>query len=301
VSERFRCALTSGQRGDDLAGTASTVRAYLLVEWSGAWGIDALRDSRLPDEAKRVLRSAPKLGVRVNLVRRHRAPARQDVTRVLAAYADPERPWLEAAELTSPAQVADLDLAALGAGRSPGLTPVAEPVFAVCTHGRHDACCAELGRPLAAALSEAQPDATWEVSHVGGDRFAGNLLVLPHGLYYGRVDPPAAVAIAAGHRSGHLDLDHLRGRSSYPMPVQAAEIALRRQLGETRLDAVRPLERRREGDRWRARFEVGAKSWEVVVRTTLDDSDRHRLTCLAVRSDPIPRHEVLALQRLGDA
>jgi hypothetical protein len=299
VSERFRCALTSDRRGDDLAGTASTVRAYLLVEWSGAWGVDALRDSRLPEEAKRVLRAARGLGVRVNLVRRHRAPARQDRMRVLAAYADPERPWLEVTELASPAQVAELDLDALGAGRSPGMTPVAEPVFAVCTHGRHDACCAELGRPLAAALSTAQPDATWEVSHIGGDRFAGNLLVLPHGLYYGRVDPQAAIAIAAAHRSGHLDLDHLRGRSSYPMPVQAAEIALRRQLGETRLAAVRPVELERDGDRWRARFQVGAEPWEVVVRTTLDDTDRHRLTCLAERADPIPRHHVLAVRRPG--
>ena len=44
-------------------------------------------------------------------------------------------------------------LAALGAGRSVGLTPEADPVLAVCTHGRHDACCAERGRPLARALA----------------------------------------------------------------------------------------------------------------------------------------------------
>jgi hypothetical protein len=85
------------------------------------------------------------------------------------------------------------------------------------------------------------------------------------------------------------------------MPVQAAEIALRRQLGETRLDAIRPVERRRDGDRWRARFEVGAELWEVEVLTTLDDTDRHRLTCLAARADPIPRHRVLAVRRLSDA
>ena len=297
MSGRFRCAIASGLRGDDLAGTASTVRAFLLVEWSGAWGVDALRDSRLPDEAKRALRSAKSLGVRVNLVRRHRSRNRQNRTRVLAAYADPGRPWLETTVLGSPSELADLDLAAFGAGRSPGLTSVADPVFAVCTHGRHDACCAELGRPLASALSEAQPEATWEVSHIGGDRFAGNLLVLPHGLYYGRVDRPAAVAIAAGHRAGHLDLDHLRGRSSYPMPVQAAEIALRRQLGETRLDALRLVDRRRDGDRWWADFAVAAERWEVVVRTTRDDTDPHRLTCGAVRFDAIPRHVVVSVRR----
>jgi hypothetical protein len=298
VTERFRCALASGLRSDDLAGTASTVRAFLLVEFSGAWGVDALRDARLPDETLQVLRTAASHGVRVNLVRRHRPATREAGTRVFAAYAGHDRPWHETAVLDSPADVGDLDLPALGAGRSPGLLPSADPVFAVCTHGRHDACCAELGRPIANALEEAQPDATWEVSHIGGDRFAGNLLVLPHGLYYGRLDPLAAIAVTAGHRTGHLDLDHLRGRSSYPMAVQAAEVALRRQLGETRLDAVRLVDRRRNGDTWHARFEAGPDPWQVIVRTTVDDGERHRLTCTALRDDAIPRHHVLALHRL---
>jgi hypothetical protein len=151
---------------------------------------------------------------------------------------------------------------------------------------------------VATALSEAQPDATWEISHIGGDRFAGNLLVLPHGLYYGRVDAPAAVALAAGHRAGELDLDHLRGRSSYPMPVQAAEIALRRQLGETRLDTVRLVERSRQEGQWTAVFLVGADRWEVAVRTERDDDDRHRLTCLAAQADAIPQHRLVGIRRL---
>ena len=54
-------------------------------------------------------------------------------------------------------EVHDLDVEALGAGRSPGLTPHLDPVFAVCTHGRHDTCCAERGRPAAAALAGAHP------------------------------------------------------------------------------------------------------------------------------------------------
>ena len=37
------------------------------------------------------------------------------------------------------------------------------------------------------------------------------------------------------------------------------------------------------------------------MRTTLDDTDRHRLTCLAVHVDAIPRHQVLAVRRLGDS
>ena len=49
---------------------------------------------------------------------------------------------------------------------------------------------------FAAALSAAYPDQTWEVSHIGGDRYAGNALVLPDGLYLGRLDADSAVAAA---------------------------------------------------------------------------------------------------------
>ena len=95
--------------------------------------------------------------------------------------------------LTDIHEVHDLDVEALGAGRSPGLTPHAGPGLRVCTHGRHDTCCAERGRPVAAALAAAHPELTWEVSHIGGDRFAANALVLPHGLYYGRLDADSVV------------------------------------------------------------------------------------------------------------
>ena len=74
---------------------------------------------------------------------------------------------------------------------------------------------------------------------MGGDRFAANMVVLPEGLYYGRMDPGTAAQVAALHEDGRVDLARLRGRASYPMHVQYAEIALRRHLEEDRLDAVR--------------------------------------------------------------
>ena len=121
-----------------------------------------------------------------------------------------------------------------------------EPVFAVCTHGRHDTCCAERGRPVAAALAAAHPDLTWEVSHIGGDRFAANALVLPHGLYYGRLDEDSVVGMADAHLDGRLSLEHLRGRSGLGTALQYAEDALRRHLDERGIDAVRFVSRSQE-------------------------------------------------------
>ena len=40
----FRCASASRARGDELAGTASTVRSYLLLEHPGPWGVEVLSE-----------------------------------------------------------------------------------------------------------------------------------------------------------------------------------------------------------------------------------------------------------------
>jgi hypothetical protein len=44
-----RCSQASEARDEPMAGTASTVRSWLLLEDPGPWGRDALRDARLPE------------------------------------------------------------------------------------------------------------------------------------------------------------------------------------------------------------------------------------------------------------
>jgi hypothetical protein len=291
----FRCAAASLEREDGLAGTASTVRSFLLVEHQGSWGADALRDARLPDGlGDHLARSGRATGVRVLLVRRPGRRAEGGRVRVFAARAAGADSWLETAWLDAVDDVRDLDLRALGAGRSMGLDPHPGPLIAVCTHGRHDACCAERGRPVALALAESRHgDAVWECSHIGGDRFAGNLLVLPRGLYYGRVEPNTAVEVADAVVDGQLALDHVRGRSDLAMPVQAAEIEVRRRLGLTGLDDVRPTAARTQGELTSVTLDADGRTVEVRVRRVLETAQR--LTCGARRDSPVPRWEVEGL------
>jgi hypothetical protein len=295
----FRCSAASVLRDEPVAGTASTVRAFLLVENTGPWGVDALRDSRLPGGLGGSLRSAAAAArVRVLMIRRADRMRHQHGTRVFAAYADPARPRVESTVLPDPRDVLDLDLGAWGSGLSMGLAPHDASLFCVCTHGRHDACCAERGRPVVTALAQAHPEETWEVSHIGGDRFAGNLLVLPHGLYYGRLDPVAALSVAGSHLAGHLELDRLRGRSAYPMPVQFAEIALRRELAETRDAAVRLVARSAGDGLTRAVFQVAGARYDVRVRSA-PGAGLRQLACRAARDNPIPEHELLGVTRVA--
>lgn len=294
----FRCAAASLLRDEPVAGTATHVRTWLLLEHTGPWGSDALLDARLPDGLGPALKGlAREHRAKVLLIRRFSSTPDGEGVRVFAAHADPARPRLESGVLADEREVLDLDLGGFRAGGTTGLAAYDGVLFCVCTNGRHDACCAERGRPIAKALDRAHPAQTWEVSHIGGDRFAGNLVVLPQGLYYGRLDPPSALAVAGSHLAGELDLDHLRGRSSQPMAVQAAEIFLRRELGSTRDADVVLTGRSARGEVTAAVFAVAGATYDVRVRTTRDPATATRLTCQASRDDPVPAHELLSVTR----
>ncbi len=65
----------------------------------------------------------------------------------------------------------------------------------------------------------------WSTTHVGGHRFAANLVLLPHGLYYGPVDLAGAVAAISGYERGEIEVRRYRGRAGQPAAEQEAEEA----------------------------------------------------------------------------
>jgi hypothetical protein len=111
--------------------------------------------------------------------------------------------------------------------------------YLVCTNGARDPCCAIRGPAVAQALDRARPGHVYECSHLGGHRFAANVLVLPDGLCFGRLNARTAPALVHELDEGRLPLEHLRGRTSYEPEQQAAEILVRRELGLSGLDDLR--------------------------------------------------------------
>ena len=287
----FRCSRASETADEPLLGTASTITNWLLVEHPGPWGERALHHARLPDGlGGTLLRRERELRIRVLLIRRH-GRAAGGAPACFAIHTGPDRPWMERADLDDVRDVAALDLDALGSGRSVGLTPVDTALFAVCTHGRRDPCCAERGRPLASALSQAYPEQTWESTHIGGDRFAGNVIAFPHGFYFGRVEPASGVAIAAGYLDGRIDLEHLRGRSCRPIDVQAAEQLLRAAHDLTGVDDVAVDDVVRMDADTFATFRTPLGRYRIAVRRTLGPPEQ--LTCHSETTERPPRFELL--------
>ncbi|GAA1403114.1 sucrase ferredoxin [Pseudonocardia kongjuensis] len=222
-----------------MRGTAAVTRGWLLVEHRGAWGDGGLdRAGAGPGVAIEARCEAA--GVRVVLVREPGRSREQGPFRVQLAHSGRAGEWLEELRVTGLDELAGLDPAVTLSPVPPGLgRRVARPRFLVCTHGRKDACCAVFGRPVARAL--AAGGRVWESTHLGGDRFAPAMVCLPHGVYYGHVDPADAGALARSFDDGLLSLRHLRGRSCDLPEQQVAEHAVRDARGLTGIDDVTPL------------------------------------------------------------
>lgn len=236
-----RCALRAQLRGDPMLGTAFPAARLLLVEQPGPWGKGGLKDSRFGARAAEALeRRAAAAGVRVQAIRRP-GRTRRGATRAWALVDTRDgRESLRWGRYESPDE-----LIALPFDGDPG-EPDVQPLYLVCAHSKHDTCCALRGRPVAAALTQLRPGRVWECSHVGGDRFAANVLVLPHGLLYGRVLPFAAAEFIAAAEAGEVVGALLRGRVGIPPAAQAAlafahdHLALRRRR-DLRVEAASPV------------------------------------------------------------
>lgn len=241
------CATVARTLGEAPEGSATPMRSWLLIEHPGAWSRDiadrVLRAALPPARLRELADLRRHAGLRPLLVRRpgYRAVPAGGRRTILVGSAHGGRRWLERLDVDGPRALGDVDLTAVAEGRGGLGEPVAGPVFGVCTHGAKDMCCATLGRPVANALAEAAPGRVWETTHVGGDRFAGNVLVLPDGFLYGHVSAASAPRVAAAADAGRVLSDLLRGRTSVGMPAQVAEIAVRRVTGLDGLDEVEPL------------------------------------------------------------
>jgi hypothetical protein len=277
-----------------MTGTAAPAGGFLLLEQPGGWGRQALTSSRLDPAVGRALSTrAIAQGLRVLLIRRpgrHRAPARRAWAVVSSRPGREVTWWGDFA--------ADEELLRLPLDGSAG-TPSGESFFLVCTHGRHDTCCALEGRPVALAMAALRPGRVWECSHVGGDRFAANVVAMPHGMYYGRVPPGRVQELVEAHERGEVLADLARGRSTTAPAAQAAIAHARQVLGEPRLDAVSPAGTLHLGD---GRFQVRLRAPGRTLIVTVQAGARAEpglLTCHARNPAHPPAYDVIEVAEVG--
>lgn len=284
------CSDGARTRGDSLVGTGSHGERWFLVENQAGWGRHALLDPPFDRALGRALvHRVEGAGIRPLAIRRPGRRAQQVGARWALVDSRPGRESVRWGRVDHLRDLLDVPLD----GSAGALAD--RPVFAVCAHGRHDQCCAVRGRVVAARLATAYPEETWECSHLGGDRFAGTMVLLPHALSYGWVDDADPVAIADAYLAGRVDPRLLRGRCAYTRPVQAAQHFARAALGDDALDAYPPMREDRTADGWSVR--LGTPTGAVTVALVETSSAPLLSTCAATRALPVRQWALAGIDR----
>lgn len=245
------CSVLARREGADPAGTAAEFDEFLLVEHLRPWTRSAAEDAVATTfPAAEAARISTRTGLRPHAVRPVHGRRDTDGRRLLYGVVGPRLTMTELAQpvLDGPGRQAD------------------GPLFAVCTNGKRDRCCAQFGRQLAVALHAEFGEKVMEISHLGGHRFAATMLVLPWGYAYGYLDLPRARQVLRAAAQGLVEPTGLRGRADLSPAAQAAEVHWRRQLGPAAPDAVSAVRSEPAGE-------------EILVTATVTGrAERLRLT-----------------------
>ncbi|MEM6451044.1 MAG: sucrase ferredoxin [Cyanobacteria bacterium P01_D01_bin.105] len=255
------CSVEAQQAGERILGTASHYDIYVLIECPKPWPTNAFSAQAIPDNLRQFIKATKaqkgnaQPSVQFLCIASPRS-AITDGTRVLI-YQKAKSPLHSAASEPSDLNVSGFSNGYVGYEfKVDSLEQVVSGVNAhlnqqpseqeaiqsqdilVCTHGMRDKCCARFGQPFyrqAQQLAKADQLPShvrlWQVSHIGGHRFAPTAISLPDGRYYGRLTPEALSAIA--NRNGPIQRLQpvYRGWGLLPQPVQVFEQQLLLQYG----------------------------------------------------------------------
>lgn len=290
MSSAFRCADDAESRGELLAGTASQADRFVLIEFPTPWPHKAL-DAFADDVRAALAAACEAASAKLLLIRRpgERAPAQRrwavyDVKQRRSLWGD----WSTEADFNELVAVAS---------SAPSDRWAADPVVLVCAHARHDTCCGVRGRPVAAALAEAHRELVWECTHVGGHRFAANVVLPLDGTYYGRVQAETAVDVVDAHLAkSEVSGQYVRGFSWMAPAAQAVAVEAHRRWGPAGANAIQASSVvALVPNRWRVELTGGgvlpSRITAEVEQVAGPDA---RLSCLA---DPTPT-ETLVIRTL---
>lgn len=270
------CSQRSREVGEQLFGTVKKTTLWLLLEYPYLWGRKAFEESDLPAQLKSHLSSlldcAPYSKL---LLIKSQGAMFEDKINFFVVISSENQPRTYRFHFDSYPDLLDLEITGLLSEKSISYSYLySEPIFLVCTNGKRDPCCAKYGLSVYDQMSMINGDKVWQTTHLGGHRFAANVLCFPHGILYGRVDVDSASQLIDAYAKGNILLDKYRGRACFDPQVQAADYYLRRQTRLTQIDAYH-LSRVDvlEADEWRVRFHSASDGevYQVTLSSQLSE------------------------------
>ncbi len=293
----FFCADHTRETGEPIYGTASQVNTWFLLEYRLAWREKATTDNDLPAEVQaflnRQLADIP--GSRLLFIKNN---SQRDFFRLYVVRSDEISPQLYELPIGRYEDLLELDWKGLSAGQAQFSHYLRErPIYLVCTNGRRDKCCARYGLPMVDTLNDIAGDDVWQASHMGGHRYAPNVVVYPSCVNYGLLEPiQSRVTVEATEKGKIFDLAFFRGRNYYDPPVQAADYFLRRELNllgfsDLLLVGVKEMDEQNSAITFQT---PGAKRYNLGIRQQRIDDPRF-VSCSTPKAKPVSRYSLTNL------
>lgn len=201
--ERRLACVVSQANGEDLGGTGTPFGGYLLVEVAPPWKYDVGESRRFPEDLWEAVKGGWNAGVieKFTTIMPDREYSRKGHSRAILLRRPADRffaSYQKEEYLVPEGELVPLVEALSEPEGSSRFARYGEDTsqvrdVLVCTHGSHDVCCGRFGYPLYEELRQryaAESEGklrVWRTSHLGGHRFAPNLIDLPEGRYWGRM------------------------------------------------------------------------------------------------------------------
>ncbi|MEO1297299.1 MAG: sucrase ferredoxin [Cyanobacteria bacterium J06636_16] len=246
---------------DALIGTAVPADTFILLETAQPWCKPALLSEGIPESLRQVVKpllESTTVKVRVHLIANEQTST-QTQRRILVfrrpgvsaastaksglgkRLARDYKAWeiqVETPDDMAPALSSFLNNTAQTQRIDPWRSQLSARHLMICTHASHHECCGIHGYPFYQAaiarihqLELTQHIQPWQISHIGGHRFAPTLIDFPQGRYYGNLNEDSLQGLLKQRGAIAPLLSTYRGWSLLPKPVQLLEAELFRRHG----------------------------------------------------------------------
>ena len=184
------CSILSKKSNEPIAGTAPYAKHFVFITWPKKyWQYDALEaKGDFPKGLKKWMKEQSKVNGKISIRLINCSGMSPDKVEI---YIYPEKYCYSN---VLPGQITAVLETYFRDGITTAFlpTPIEVDQIFICTHGRHDKCCAKFGQELVDKIryhvSKQKTDVEiWESSHLGGHRFAPTMIDFPTGRAYGRL------------------------------------------------------------------------------------------------------------------
>ncbi len=215
----MKCSTNSRQNHEQWLGSASPAQVWIALSHPKPWGPSALASIDIGDQNRKHLTNIFSLysDSRIQIITQTNSP--EIVLFFAVAFEHDQR--LYRIPLTNYDNIRDLswqDIIDNKPAYQKYLSPT--PIYLICTNDQHDPCCGKWGQALFDQASSTEN--LWQCSHLGGDRFAANVVSLPAGNYYRQVDEAALQSVITAEKQNTIYIDQFAGRSCYDRISQVA-------------------------------------------------------------------------------